>query len=175
MERRPGESAVIEIPSLRDGQATPSASCAAEQEAGIERRFAPGRLRVLIVEDEALLGRAASRILARDGHQAVAVGTAEEALLVLSESHTLEPFDVVLSDVGLPGMSGWQLASIMRSTYPSVVVVITSGWASSLPDDAAARLGMDPEDFVSKPYSRDDLRRVLASVASRRDRAAAAG
>jgi len=58
----------------------------------------------------------------------------------------------------------------MRASYPDVAIVITSGWAVALSDDEMARLGIAPEDFVSKPYSRDDLRRVLASVASRRDR-----
>lgn len=168
-----GERRVASAPSPAEGKGS-SAIERDDRWGAPAHSGAPGGLRVLVVEDEAPLGRATVRLLARDGCDAMAVESAEEALVVLRECDTRPAFDVVVSDVGLPGMSGWQLASVMRSTYPDVAVVFTSGWAGSLPDDAVARLGMSPDDVVSKPYSRDDLRRVLASVASRRDRNAVA-
>ena len=155
----------------RHGRPHASSTAQGHQHAGtIGPASTPDGLRILIVEDETSLGRAAARVLARDGHEAVAVESAEEALVVLGGCDSRQSFDVVISDVGLPGMSGWQLAFLMRASYPDVAIVITSGWAVALSDDEMARLGIAPEDFVSKPYSRDDLRRVLASVASRRDR-----
>lgn len=151
----------------------PSAAAAAEHECQREDASVvscpPGCLRILIVEDEAALGLTVARVLTRDGHEAVAVESAEDALLALRRCDPRQVFDVVISDVGLPGMSGWQLASAVRTRYPDVAVVITSGWAAA-PDDAATGLGISLDGFVPKPYSRADLRRVLAAVAARRDR-----
>src|SRR2546421_3630835 len=75
---------------------------------------------VLIVEDEAISRRALLQLLRLSGYQAEAVGSAEEALRYMSEGHIPE---VALLDIDLPGMSGLDLARLLRRTNPSVVPV----------------------------------------------------
>jgi EAL domain-containing protein (putative c-di-GMP-specific phosphodiesterase class I)/FixJ family two-component response regulator len=80
-------------------------------------------LRVLLVDDEPLILRAVSRKLVRAGLIAVAVGSAEEALEALEEGE----FDVVFTDINMPGMSGVELLAGVRRLDPDVPIVLVTG------------------------------------------------
>lgn len=82
-------------------------------------------IRVLLVEDEAPIQRALARYLRQAGISVCAAFTAEEALAVMDQ----EPFDVVVTDVGLPGQDGVALMEEIRCRFSGVPVVICSGEA----------------------------------------------
>lgn len=106
--------------------------------------------RVLLVEDEVLLRMSTTDMLERLGCSVAGVGSGEAALDLLAG----EGFDLLLTDVGLPGMSGEELAAKVREKHPSLPVVIASGYGRS---------GMQAErmQFISKPYSSIDLQQAL--------------
>jgi len=113
---------------------------------------AEGRARrVLLVEDEVLLRMSTTDMLERLGCSVSGVGSGEAALELLARE---EGYDLLVTDVGLPGMSGDELAEIVRKQFPSLPVVIASGYGRS----AMQAEGMQ---FISKPYSSIDLQQAL--------------
>ena len=113
-------------------------------------------LHVLVVDDEAMLGRMAARMLAVDGHTAVVATSGEEALRRLCA----EDFDLVISDVGMgEGMNGWELAHRVRAEFPDVRFALATGWGAQIePDEARAR-GVNA--VIGKPYRLEDLRYLV--------------
>jgi PAS domain S-box-containing protein len=107
---------------------------------------------VLVVEDEVGARDALCELLTMLGHTWKAAGKAEEALLLLQQ----EPFDVLLTDVRLPGMSGLDLARAATGVRPQARIVFVSG------DDAPARDTLPfPWTALRKPYGLDQLMRAI--------------
>lgn len=119
-------------------------------------------LDVIVVEDEIGLRGVAARILQRGGCRVVGVGTAEEALALLDGGSAC---DVVVTDVGLPGRSGWDLAAALRERTPPIGVLVATGWAHSLPDEQLAEHGVRREQLLGKPYRAEELLAAVARVA----------
>ena len=117
-------------------------------------------LRVLVVEDNVEVGRFATQILEDLGHQITWVMNAAEALAHLADDSGR--FDVVFSDVVMPGMSGIELGQTVRERHPGLPVVLTSGYSHVL-----AQEGRHGFELVQKPYATGDLSRVLGRVARR--------
>jgi CheY-like chemotaxis protein len=107
--------------------------------------------RVLLVEDEVLLRMSTTDMLERLGCSVAGVGSGEAALELLAQEGR---YDLLMTDVGLPGMSGEELAVKVREHFPSLPVVIASGYG---------RPGIQGEgmQFISKPYSSIDLQQAL--------------
>ena len=83
-----------------------------------------GARRILIVEDEESIRRLLSEYLARQGFAVAEAAAADQALAQLDRSG----FDLVLSDVRMPGMSGTELAAKIKTMYPQAHVVICTGY-----------------------------------------------
>jgi CheY-like chemotaxis protein len=107
--------------------------------------------RVLFVEDEVVLRMSTADMLERLECFVAAVGSGEQALDLLSKGGA---FDLLLTDLGLPGMSGEELAVEVRRRFPHLPVIIASGYGSS---------GGQPDgvQFIAKPYSSIDLQQAL--------------
>jgi CheY-like chemotaxis protein len=83
-------------------------------------------MNILLVEDSDAVSCITVEYLQELGHQAVAVPDAEMALARLK----IESFDAVMTDIRLPGMSGIELARLLVKDYPTVPVVIASGYGA---------------------------------------------
>jgi len=81
-------------------------------------------LRILYVEDNDIVREVTSELLAADERQIVACATAEEAL----EKFAAEPFDLVITDVSLPVMSGMDLARSLLKLKPHLPIILASGY-----------------------------------------------
>ena len=110
--------------------------------------------RVLVVEDNLEVGTFAADALTTLGFDTAWVKTAEEALEALSRDGA--GFDVVFSDVMMPGMNGVDLAEEIRRLHADLPVVLTSGYSHVL-----AREGTRGFVLLQKPYSIEQLSRVL--------------
>ena len=110
--------------------------------------------RVLIVEDNLEVGRFASQILQDLGYQTTWVTDAEQALTLAGKDAMA--FDVVFSDVVMPGMTGVAMAKVLRQRRADLPVVLTSGYSDELAEN-----GYDGFEFLAKPYSADQVSRVL--------------
>src|SRR5690348_11785019 len=81
---------------------------------------------ILVVEDDAAVGTVLVALLAKHGHEAVLVDAAEKALATIES----RPFDVVLSDVRMPGMDGMELLKRLGAKLPDVPVVLLTAHGS---------------------------------------------
>ena len=113
---------------------------------------------VLVVEDNAEVGRFASDALTELGYDTTMVGNATYALEELVSDSSR--FDVVFSDVVMPGMTGIELAQEIRRRGYDVPVVLTSGYSHVLSEQGT--LGFE---LLQKPYSVEQLSRALHRVA----------
>ena len=84
----------------------------------------PSPLRILYVEDNPVVREVTSELLINDQRQIVALGTAEEALQEFAE----QTFDIVITDVSLPAMSGLDLARKILTIEPKAPIIIASGY-----------------------------------------------
>jgi signal transduction histidine kinase len=103
---------------------------------------------VLLVEDNEEVGEFAEALLRELGHRVVRARSGNEALEVVGAA----PFDVVLSDVVMPGMSGIELADTLAATHPQLRVLLTTGYS-----DEIARSGTGGRPVLLKPYRLDTL------------------
>jgi two-component system, NtrC family, sensor kinase len=108
---------------------------------------------VLVVEDNLEVGRFAADALTELGYAPTLVGNAMEALAELTGN--AERFDVVFSDVVMPGMSGLDLAREIRLRHFDLPVVLTSGYSQVL-----AQNGSHGFELLQKPYSIEELARA---------------
>jgi len=127
---------------------------------------APGPARVLLVDDEPLVGRAVKRILSPP-HQVTVAPTAEEGLRLLEAGG----WDAILCDLMLPGLSGMALHARLAETRPDDAgrMVFLSGGASH--DGAREFLERVPNQRLEKPFDPARLRQVVAAVVAARQRA----
>ncbi|QQP87320.1 response regulator [Skermanella sp. TT6] len=121
-----------------------------------EEASAPPSCRVLLVEDDVLVGMGAEAVLQDMGHSVTLAHDGNHALEILDSAG---PFDLIITDYAMPGMTGLDLIETLRSRYPDLPIVLASGYAD-LPNGAipagVARL--------CKPYRPPDLVAVLADL-----------
>ncbi|HEX8486895.1 PAS domain-containing protein [Sphingomonas sp.] len=115
---------------------------------------------VLVVEDNADVGAFATQTLHELGYETTFVPDAATALATLAAADE-DAFDVVFSDVVMPGMSGIELGQEIRRLYPDLPVVLTSGYSHVL-----AQNGTYGFELLHKPYSIEELSRVLRTAAA---------
>ena len=122
--------------------------------------------RVLVVDDETDLAESCAYFLERAGYQTECADSAPAALALLAEC----PFDVVVSDVRMPRMSGMQLLAAIRERDPDVEVLLLTGYPDLQMAVTAIKQGAF--DYLAKPYAEQDLlERVGKAMAQRRVKA----
>ncbi|MDB5550440.1 MAG: sensor histidine kinase [Rhizobium sp.] len=127
---------------------------------GIGDRPSNQPLRVLCVDDDALVLMSTVELLEELGHRPVSVPSGHAALSMIANEPV--PFDLLLTDQAMPGMSGLQLAAIVRESHPDIPIIIATGY-SELADHSQLKLPL-----LRKPFTEADLARAITSVASAR-------
>ncbi|MFN8501097.1 MAG: response regulator [Kouleothrix sp.] len=112
---------------------------------------------ILFVESEAMIRDATSRLLSRWGHKVEAAENGAEALARFLP----DTFDLVISDLGMPDMNGWELLAQIKARDPRVPTVLITGWAASWPK---TRRAAGADFVIEKPFDQDDLRDILAQA-----------
>jgi two-component system cell cycle response regulator CpdR len=113
-------------------------------------------LRILYVEDNPLVREVTSELLSQDERQVVALGTAEEAL----NAFKADPFDVVITDISLPVMSGLDLARNILTLKPSAPIIIASGYALT---SVVQNLGPNVRTIV-KPFEASQIDSLITDL-----------
>jgi PAS domain S-box-containing protein len=120
-----------------------------------------GRWSVLVVEDNAEVGEFSTQLLHDLGYETVLARNAQEALKLLDED--AGRFDIVLSDVVMPGIDGVALGREIRRRLPHLPFVLNSGYSHVLADDESHGF-----ELIHKPYSVEELSRVLRRAMANR-------
>ena len=137
---------------------------AAEPRAPVPAAAVPDRLPaldVMIVDDEEAVREVLRDIALAIGQRVTACASGDEALRALRPG----AFQLVITDLGMPGMTGWELARRVRAVDPAVTIVFVTGWGEGLDRRAAGEAGADL--VLAKPFSVDDLVRAIRLAADR--------
>lgn len=116
---------------------------------------------ILVVEDLAPLRRLVERMLKQMGYRVFSAASASEALALAGDGGV--NFDLLLSDIVMPGMDGRDLARLMKAARPNLRIVLMTGY-SDLLSEAQDVEGLGADAIVQKPFSRAQIEQVLADV-----------
>lgn len=114
--------------------------------------------RILIIEDEETLRESLERVLSKEGYDVTGVESAEMALDLLEGN----PYDLVLTDVILPGKSGIELLKKVKEIYPEQIVVIMTAFASL--ETAVESLRAGAYDYIIKPVMHEEIKQVVKNA-----------
>ncbi len=116
-------------------------------------------VRILIVEDDATLASGIARILEGEGHAVDVMAKGEQAVLGARQ----ERFDMVILDVGLPGIDGFEVLRRLRAAGQKIPVLVLT--ARDALDDRVRGLDLGADDYMAKPFAMPELAaRVRALV-----------
>lgn len=117
---------------------------------------------ILIVEDEASLREITAERLSENGYGVTQADTGETACSLLTDF----AFDIVITDLRLPGMDGMAVIEKARELYSEIIAVVVTGYGTV--PDAVAAIKRGASDFVTKPFQFDHLLHILASTLEQR-------
>jgi len=113
---------------------------------------------ILIVEDEKTLRESLQRLFTRDGYRVDAAESAEKALSMTAE--TL--YDVIISDIILPGIDGIEMMTQVRENQPDVIFIVITAYASI--DTSVKALRVGAYDYIMKPIIHEEILQVVSNA-----------
>ena len=144
-----GSTFVVRLPASKEEAMAPA------------RELAPVIARaahVLVIDDEHEVRSVLRDVLISVGHTVVEAASGEEGLACCER----EPVDLILADLSMPGMSGWDVAAACRQRFPHVPLGFVTGWGDRLDPEDVSRSGV--RFVLSKPFAPVDLQSLVASV-----------
>ena len=125
--------------------------------------------KVLVVDDDPVVGKSFNRVLSGKGYAVITAENGEEALAKLQSEH----YDVVFTDLRMPGMNGLEVAERVKARQPWTPVVIVTGYGSHTSEERARAAGVS--DFLHKPLSPEMIEDSTAKALQAKPVAAPAG
>jgi CheY-like chemotaxis protein len=124
-------------------------------------------LRLLLVDDDPVLIRSLGEVLTGEGHLVTAaIGGRQGVDAFTAAMARRQPFDVVITDLGMPNVDGREVARLVKSVGPRTPVVMLTGWGRRMSEEGEKPPGVD--HLLSKPPRLSELRAVLARCQSAR-------
>lgn len=117
--------------------------------------------KILVVEDDLTLSAGLCFALDEDGHLSVAAYTCQKARLLLQE----DPFDLMILDINLPDGNGFDLCRELKQSKPELPVIFLT--ANDLEDDVLNGFDLGADDYITKPFSIQILKRRVEAVLRR--------
>jgi len=160
VESEPGRGTTFKI-SLPVAE---TESATADESPKQEASVGEDKLRVLVVDDETAVREVLREALEAEGCEVMVAESGEMALKLYDSSKVR--VDIVFTDIGMPEMSGWELASEIRKRSETIPLAIVSGWADAISCDARQEIKADW--VVSKPFDIATIAGIASEVAGRR-------
>jgi signal transduction histidine kinase/CheY-like chemotaxis protein len=123
----------------------------------------PNRAAILVVDDEEEVRELLHDILESEGYSVSLAAGGREALSLFDANH----FDAVFTDVGMPGMSGWELAQAIRKRNQQIPLAVITGWGDAVGSDEQTRAKVDR--VVTKPFTAASVAELAREFSKRMD------
>lgn len=123
------------------------------------------KLQVLVIDDDAVVGRSFDRVLSEKGYQVSTALNGEQALQTMENNE----FDVVFTDIKMPGMDGLEVTERIKARCPWTPVVVITGYGTQANEVRASVLGAN--GFVRKPLTPEMIESVTLKALHDRDHA----
>jgi len=117
--------------------------------------------KILIVDDEEGMRRLLSRILVKEGYETHAVGNGEEAMQAIAQ----DQFELVITDIKMPGMGGLELLAELRAYDPRLPIIVITAYGTV--ESAVQALRAGAYDYITKPFEADEIRLTVAKALER--------
>ena len=111
--------------------------------------------RILVIDDEETVRSVLSRILSQVKHRVTVAENGEEGIRLFKE----EGFDIVLTDLGMPGISGWEVGKAIKKMSPRTPVGMITGWGMEVDQVTIKENGID--FVISKPFQFNQILKVI--------------
>ena len=111
--------------------------------------------RFLVIDDEAPIRELLAELLVQQGHQVSTASSGKEGLEIFKDQIP----DFVITDLGMPEVSGWDVATTVKALNPLTSVVLMTGWGITLDKDKARHRGVDV--VIAKPFQIGEMQKVL--------------
>ncbi len=118
-------------------------------------------MKILIVDDEPIVIESCRRILEAEGISVRRAGNALQAKEIL---HQGESFDLILTDIKMPGQDGFQLISQIRKARPGIPILMMTGYLT--PETVEKGRSGGAEGFIAKPFTPEELLRAVENTLS---------
>ena len=155
IESEPGNGTAVELCLPIDEASATEAQAETIPENGAQSPEPIRKLRILAVDDDALVLMNSVAMLEDLGHEVVEASSGKQALQIVEAG---SPFDLILTDQAMPGMTGVQLADAVRSLYPSMPIILATGYAE-MPPGADANLRR-----LAKPFTMSQLSEIVSTA-----------
>ena len=119
-------------------------------------------MRILIVDDDSLVRRSLCEVLSFEGYSCSSAGGAAEAFKRLKEM----PFDIMISDIKMPGMDGIELLRKVKAEFPRICVIMITGFGSI--ENAVLAMREGALDYITKPIIDDEIKLLIKRIADER-------
>jgi DNA-binding NtrC family response regulator len=123
------------------------------------KMFSP---RILVVDDEMIVCESCQRILQEENYEVECVFSGQEAI----ERMKANPFDIVITDLKMPGIDGMEVLKSIREDYPDTVVIMITGFSTVETAVEAMKLGAF--DYIPKPFTPDEVSIVVKKALEKR-------
>ena len=124
-------------------------------------------MRILVVDDDPLVAKVLKDTLRLDGHDVSTADGGEAGIRAFrAAAGSPRPFDVVMTDLGMPNVDGSRVAAAVKAASPATPVVLLTGWGRRLQADSETPPNVDR--LLSKPPRLSDLREALAGLSPAR-------
>ena len=118
--------------------------------------------RILVVDDEMIVCESCQRILQEDSYEVECVSSGKEAI----EKMKANPFDIVITDLKMPGVDGMEVLKSIREDYPDTVVIMITGFSTVETAVEAMKLGAF--DYIPKPFTPDEVSIIVKKALEKR-------
>ncbi len=118
----------------------------------------PGRANILVVDDEENIRELLTSILTRFNHNVTTATDGMEGIAAFRN----EDYDIVFTDLGMPEMSGWEVAQQIKNIDPNVMMVLVTGWGIELDENELKKKNID--SVISKPFQIKQILDVVSEV-----------
>ncbi len=123
------------------------------------------KLQVLVIDDDAVVGRSFDRVLSEKGYEVSTALSGEEALETIENTE----FDVVFTDIKMPGMDGLEVAERIKARCPWTPVVVITGYGTEENEARASVLGVS--GFVHKPLTPEIIESITLKALNEAEKA----
>ena len=116
------------------------------------------KIRILVVDDELSMREFLSILLEREGYNVTVAASAQEALRIMESAL----FDLVLSDVNMPGLSGIELLASIKEKAPETAVLMLTAFSAA--DQAVEAMKLGAYDYVCKPFKNEEIKQLIRNA-----------
>ncbi len=112
-------------------------------------------MKILIVDDDAIVVQSCVRILEMEGMETHVASTVEMGEKLLSREGPSASFDLILTDVKMPGQDGFEMIRRARKIQPDIPIIMMTGYLTTKTMEKGRRYGAD--NYIAKPFTPDEL------------------